>query len=305
MKIGVSESKGLKEKKRIGKRINIIPYVFIAPIFILLFVFSAWPLMMAAIKSLYRYDALSINEFVGLKNYINLFFHDKAFWISLRNLLVLFVGMNVCFFAPIMMAKMIYSVRNDRFKYVMRTIFTLPIVVPSVVTMMLWKFIYYPQIGLLSRIANFLGVTAPNMLGNASTALIAIILIGFPWVSGMAFLVIFAALQDIDPAIIEAARLDGANTFQLFFRVELPSIKNQIKALYLIAMIGQFQDYERLLILTDGGPNNATLVPGLHMYHLAFPTAGESEYGYACALAMVLFIITLILSKVLMRNKED
>ena len=143
MKIGVSEGKGLKEKKRIGIKINIIPYVFIAPIFILLFVFSAWPLLMAAIKSFYRYDALSINEFVGFKNYIDLFFHDKAFWISLRNLLVMFVGMNICFFSPILVAKMIYSVRSDKFKYAMRTIFTLPLVVPSVVTMMLWKFIYY------------------------------------------------------------------------------------------------------------------------------------------------------------------
>lgn len=305
MKANISKVVRLKQQKKLGKKINIKPYLFIAPIFILLFMFSAWPLITSAIKSFYRYDALRINEFIGFNNYKNLFFHDKAFWISLRNLLVLFVGMNICFCFPIIVAKMIYSVKSGKFRYALRTIFTLPVVVPSVITMMLWKFIYYPQIGLLSRIADFLGVVAPNMLGNTSTALIAIILIGFPWISGMAFLMIFAALQDIDPAVIEAAKLDGANTIQLFFKVELPSISNQIKALYLIAMIGQFQDYERILILTDGGPNNATLVPGLHMYHLAFPVSGEAEYGYACAIAMILFLVTLVLSKVLMKNKEE
>ena len=291
-------------KKRLNRK-TIFPYLLIAPIFILLIMFSAWPLATAFIKSLYRYDALRINEFIGLDNYITLLFHDAAFWKSMKNLLVLFVGMNVAFCFPVIAAKLVCNVKGKKIQYIMRLVFITPMVVPSVVTMMLWKFIYYPQIGVIARICNYFNITAPKLLGTPSTALIAVILIGFPWVSGLNFLVARAALQGIDNSVIEAAELDGAGKFKQFIKIELPMIKPQLKALYILAFIGQFQDYERFLILTNGGPKNSTLVPGLHMYHAAFPGSGEAEYGYACAIAVVLFVMTIVLSKLLLRNKED
>lgn len=291
--------------KIIKKRVDFTPYILIAPIFILLFMFSLYPLMQAFIKSFYRYDAISINEFIGLENYKNLFFRDEAFWKSMRNLLVLFGGMHICFCFPIIAAKLLHSISSKRFQYALRTTFVIPMVVPAVVSMMLWKFIYYPQIGMIARIATSMGLASPNLLGTQSTALFAIILINFPWVSGLPFLTYFSAFQNVDRSQIEAAKIDGASAFQIFKKIELPNILPQIKALYLISIIGQFQDYERFLILTDGGPNNATLVPGLHMYHQAFPAVGESEYGYACAIAVILFMCTIVMSKVLIRNKED
>ncbi len=295
-----------KRRKKSGFNSKpIIPYLYILPTFAFLIVFLLVPLITALVKSFYNYNALNLNEFIGLKNYIRLFSQDTVFFRSLYNMFILWLGMNVCFAMPIIAAKLLNMVKSERIQYGLRTIFMLPIVVPSVVTMMLWKFIYYPQIGVLAKIASILGTTAPNLLGNPSTALIAVILVGFPWISGMNFIIAYSALRDVDISLLEAARLDGASEFKIFTTVELPVIMPQIKALYILCLIGQIHSYENMLILTQGGPQNATVVPGLHMYNIAFSQTGSSEYGYACAIAVVLFITTLVLSKILMGGKKE
>lgn len=293
-----------KKKKREYSKI-IIPYLYVIPVFVFLIMFLLVPLITAFVKSFYNYNALNLNEFVGLQNYIRLFTKDEVFYKSLVNLIYLFIGMNFCFATPIIAAKLLNSVKNEKIQYALRTAYMLPIVVPSVVTLMIWKFIYYPQIGVLAKICSYLGKASPNLLGNPSTAILAIVLIGFPWISGMGFIIIYSALRDVDVSLLEAARLDGASEFRIFMSIELPAIMPQIKALYMLAIIGQFQDYERFLILTQGGPKNATMVPGMHMYNMAFSSSGSSQYGYACAIAVVLFAATFVLTKLLMGGKKE
>ena len=282
-----------------------MPYIYVAPMIIFLLVFSAWPFFTAIKTSFYRNDGMTINDFIGIKNYVDILFHDRLFWKSMGNLFYLFLGMNVCFVSPIITAKFTYMLSRERLKYIIRSAFTITTVVPTVVTMMLWKFIYYPNIGLIARIAEYLGMASPNLLGDERTAILAVIFIGFPWVNGLSFLMYFASLQSMDESLVEAAKIDGANAFQQFFKIELPMMMPLIASFYVIAFIGQFQDYEKFLILTSGGPNNATLTPALYMYQKAFGTAGESEFGYACAIAMVLFVITFILSRLLQRGDKD
>lgn len=282
-----------------------MPYIYVAPMIIFLLVFSAWPFFTAIKTSFYRNDGMTINDFIGIKNYVDILFHDRLFWKSMGNLFYLFLGMNVCFVSPIITAKFTYMLSSERLKYIIRSAFTITTVVPTVVTMMLWKFIYYPNIGLIARIAEYLGMASPNLLGDERTAILAVIFIGFPWVNGLSFLMYFASLQSMDESLVEAAKIDGANAFQQFFKIELPMMMPLIASFYVIAFIGQFQDYEKFLILTSGGPNNATLTPALYMYQKAFGTAGESEFGYACAIAMVLFVITFILSRLLQRGDKD
>lgn len=282
-----------------------MPYFYVAPMIIFLLVFSAWPFFTAIKTSFYRNDGMTVNDFIGIKNYVDILFHDRLFWKSMGNLFYLFLGMNVCFVSPIITAKFTYMLSSERLKFIIRSAFTITTVVPTVVTMMLWKFIYYPNIGLVARIAEYLGMASPNLLGDERTAILAIIFIGFPWVNGLSFLMYFATLQAMDTSLIEAAKIDGANGFQQFFKIELPMMKPLIASFYVIAFIGQFQDYEKFLILTSGGPNNATLTPALYMYQKAFATAGESEFGYACAIAMILFIITFVLSRLLQRGDKD
>ena len=290
-----------------GKKFSMqtaMPYLYIAPMLILLFMFSGWSSIEAFVKSFYRYDGAYVNEFIGLKNYKDILFNDRIFWISMRNLVYFFLGMNICCCTPVIAAKFTHSLISDRMKFFVRSAFTITTVVPAVVVMMLWKFIYYPNVGMVARICEYFGKPSPNLLGNPKTAVIAFILIGFPWIQGLSYLMYFAGFQAIDTSLIEAAKIDGANARQTFFRVELPEIMPLFINLYILAFIGQFQDYERFLILTNGGPDNATLVPALYMYQKAFGTASESQYGYACAMAVILFVITFSLTKILIGRGE-
>ena len=271
---------------------------------IFLLMFSAWPFFTAVKTSFYRNDGITVNDFIGFKNYTDVLFHDRVFWKSMGNLFYLFLGMNVCFLSPIIMAKLTYTLSSDRIKYFIRSAFTITTVVPMVVTMMLWKFVYYPHIGLVARVMQAFSMPSPNLLGDEKTALFAVILIGFPWVNGLSFLMYFASLQSMDDSMIEAARIDGASEFQTFLKIELPTMKPLIVSFYVLAFINQFQDYERFLVLTGGGPNNATMTPALYMYQNAFGN-NESRFGYACAMAMILFIITFTLTKVLRREKKQ
>lgn len=292
----------IKVKKRKKIRFNqILPYLYIAPMIILLLVFSGYSSIQAFVKSFYRDDGALLHEFVGFKNYIDILFKDRVFWMSMKNLFWFFLGMNVCCVTPVIAAKFTHSLRSEKSKFFYRSAFTITTVVPGVVSLMIWKFIYYPNVGMIERICKYFGSTvSPNLLGNPKTAVLAVIMIGFPWVQGLAYLMYFAGFQGIDTSLLEAARIDGANGRQIFFKIELPEILPMFINMYTLAFIGQFQDYERFMILTNGGPDNATMVPALYMYQKAFGTPGNQQYGYACAMAVILFVITFVLSKLLL-----
>jgi raffinose/stachyose/melibiose transport system permease protein len=247
-------------------------------------------------------DGMFRSEFVGFRNYFEIIFQDKMFWSSMLVLFYLFIGMNICCLFPLIAAKLTCMLRSRRLQFFVRSAFTITTVVPSVVTLMIWKFIYYPEIGMIARILERFGLESLNLLGNEATVIPAIIAIGFPWVNGLTYLMYCATLQGIDTSMLEAARIDGATEWQIFKKIELPVLKPVFISFYILAFINQFHDYERFLILTNGGPNYASTTPALYMYQKAFGTM-ETDYGYACAMAMILFIITFILSKVLMKGE--
>ena len=285
---------------------NTLPYLYIAPAFILLAIFVFKPFVFAIWKSFYKYDGAMINSFIGLDNYKNLFTNDPKFWISVQNLGVLFVGFLICFCSPLIIAEVLFNLSGERRQNFFRALLIIPIVVPSIVVNMVWKFMYYPQIGVFARIFESFGAEAPNFFGSAAWVKPAIILIGFPWVSGLPLLIYTAALQGIDTAVMEASVIDGAGRLRRILAIDIPLIIPQIKALFVLGIISFVQDYERFLILTQGGPNNASLVPGLHMYNVAFPAVdGSSEYGYSCAMAVLMFAAVMLVSSLALREKKE
>lgn len=300
----------LKTKKKqnsmslLARKQNFYAYLFILPAFIFLFMFLFMPLVTAVAKSFYRYDCMSINEFIGLENYRKLFFEDPKFWNSMKLLLVYFVGLVICLFTQIVTAKFVQSVVSQRLQKIFRAAFIVPMVVPAIVTLLMWKFIYYPQIGVIARLAELIGINSPNFLGDASTVNYALIFIGFPWVAGTNFIILYSAFQGVDKSITEAATIDGATGIRTFFAIELPTILPQLKVLFVYGIIGLVQQYEKNLVMTGGGPNNASLLPGLHMYNTALGSV-EPEFGYACAISVVLFVVTMVSSVLAMRFKEE
>lgn len=127
-------------------------------------------------------------------------------------------------------------------------------------------------------------------LGDEATALWAIIFMGFPWVNSFAFLVFYGGLINIPEDLFEAAKVDGSNPAWNFFHIHLPLISPQLKMLIITTFISSVQDYGGVMLLTAGGPGTATYVPGLELYYAA---TRFGQYGYACAMGVLMFIVIL------------
>jgi ABC-type sugar transport system permease subunit len=196
---------------------------------------------------------------------------------------------------PMVVAEMIFSLRGTATQYAYRVLFLIPVVVPLIVIVLLWKFIYDPNIGLLNELlgAVGLGQLQHAWLGEVDTALYAVMCLGFPWVTGTSVLIYLAGLMAIPNEVLEAAALDGATGLRRVWRIDLPLLMGQVKLFIVLGIIGGVQQFEIQYVLTQGGPAWATEVPGLRMYQAAFE---DSRLGYASAIGLVLFVVVLLMT---------
>lgn len=286
-------SVSIKSKKSFGRVIR--PYLFLLPIFTLMIIFKYIPFVNAIITSFYKWNGGNVREFIGLKNYTDLF-QDKQFWISLFNCLKICVAnLAIALTMPLLAAELLYAFRSKRAQYYLRTLMTFPMVVPGVVVILLWKWILSGDTGVLNTVLTNIGLEnlVTPWLGSSKTALFSIILIGFPWVSGLNFLLYYGALQAIPGELLEAAKIDGANIFQRFFRIDLPMLASQTKLIITLCLINSLQVFETIFILTKGGPGTSTMVPSIMLYESAF---SFKKYGYSSAIGVVMFVIILVVS---------
>ena len=181
---------------------------------------------------------------------------------------------------------------SSRRRYCFRLLLVLTMVVPGVVSTLMWKNIYDPNIGALNAVLKTVGLESWQRvwLGDEATALWAIIFMGFPWVNSFAFLVFYGGLINIPEDLFEAAKVDGSNPAWNFFHIHLPLISPQLKMLIITTFISSVQDYGGVMLLTAGGPGTATYVPGLELYYAA---TRFGQYGYACAMGVLMFIVIL------------
>lgn len=193
---------------------------------------------------------------------------------------------------------------SSRRRYWFRLLLVVPMVVPGVVSTLMWKNIYDPNIGALNSFLDVLGLDhlKHSWLGDESTALWAIIFMGFPWINSFAFLVFYGGLINIPVDLFEAAKVDGSNPLWNFLKIHLPLITPQLKMLIITTFIASVQDYGGVYLLTAGGPGTSTYVPGLELYYAA---TKFGQYGYACAMGLVMFIVILIGSILNMRIKTQ
>lgn len=286
-------SVSIKSKKSFGRVIR--PYLFLLPIFTLMIIFKYIPFVNAIITSFYKWNGGNVREFIGLKNYTDLF-QDKQFWISLFNCVKICVAnLAIALTMPLLAAELLYAFRSKRAQYYLRTLMTFPMVVPGVVVILLWKWILSGDTGVLNTVLTNIGLEnlVTPWLGSSKTALFSIILIGFPWVSGLNFLLYYGALQAIPGELLEAAKIDGANIFQRFFRIDLPMLASQTKLIITLCLINSLQVFETIFILTKGGPGTSTMVPSIMLYESAF---SFKKYGYSSAIGVVMFVIILVVS---------
>jgi len=234
-------------------------------------------------------------NFVGLKNYIEILTDDKIFYKSIFNALLLAVVL-VLIQHPIaiFLAALVDKI-GGTFEKVFRTVFFIPCVISIVVTSKMWVSFLDPQYGVINKILKLIGLGrfTTAWLSNPDTAIWAIILIvmwqGFGW----AFLLYYSGLKGISSEMYEAARIDGANPFQVYIRVVIPLIRPIMKVAMLIAIISAFKQMETVFLTTNGGPGGTTQFVANYLYITAF---NSYEYGYANAISVIFVLICLIVT---------
>jgi multiple sugar transport system permease protein len=181
--------------------------------------------------------------------------------------------------------------------YFLRTVYYIPAVISGVPVAVLWMWILNPQFGLVNNLLALVGVTGPEWYFSKTWVIPAFILMGL-WAMGVTMVIFLAGLQDIPTHLYEAAQIDGAGPFTRFRHVTLPMMSPVILFTVIIGIIDSFQIFTPSLIITNGGPDHASLFYGLYLYQNAFRYL---KMGYASALAWLLFFIIVLLTLVVFR----
>lgn len=261
-------------------------------------VFLLVPIGIAFAGSFHEWNPLSgIYRFNGIENYVSVF-TSALFGKSMLNTLIFSVV--VIFFRVglgLAIAIAIYS-NLIKHKSFFRAIYYMPVVTPMVAVAFVWKFLYNPQIGAINQI---LGLDI-NWLMNPKTALLAIMIMTIWKDFGYAVVMFMAGLYSLPSDAMEAARVDGASSWQTFKYLTLPLLKPMTLFVVITSIISYIQAYVQVLILTEGGPGTATYLSSYIIYNEAFV---KYNFGYASAMSFVLFVITAVLTWLSFRVSGD
>lgn len=271
-------------------------YLFISPWLVGLILFTVGPVVASFVLSFYKWRLISPPQFVGLDNYVTMFTEDPLFWQSLR---VTLIYVAVAVPLQIAFALFLAILLNQKVRLIplFRTLFYLPSVVSGVAVAVLWLWLYQPQFGLVNNFLWQLGIEGPAWLVSKRWALAAISGAGL-WTVGGTMIIFLAGLKDIPQGLYEAAALDGAGEWAKFRHVTLPMLSPVIFFNLVLGTIVGFRTFELPLVMTEGGPVNATLFYVLYLYLSAFKFL---KMGYAAALAWVMFIIIMIVTGIQLR----
>lgn len=274
-------------------------YLFILPNLIGVLVFIAFPVVFALYMSFTEWDVLTDPKWIGLKNYIDLFTNDDLFWISLRNsayYVILTVPASIAIGLGLAMA-MNQAIRGIT---IFRAAMYIPVLTSAVAVAFIWRWIFNSDVGLVNAILDYLGL--PSTIGwltDPNVAMISLAIMAI-WKSvGYYAVIMFAALQGVPRSLHEAAQLDGAGPWNRFINITIPMIAPAILFVTVIAVIGSFQVFDQVFLITNnGGPGTSTYVYNLHLYNNAF---SFFRMGYASAMAYILFAILFVITYIQLR----
>ncbi|MBD2867151.1 carbohydrate ABC transporter permease [Paenibacillus arenilitoris] len=286
------------QRKKTGRIGRAAGYGFVLPAVLFTVLFEYYPMLDGIFHSFYRWNGSTVEKFVGLDNFAEIF-RDGVFWTSVKNMLFFLFFQIVLMIPTIAACIVLFRIKNSKMQYVYRILLCVPMIIPGIVTMLLWQFMYNPQYGFLNQLLDVLGLQQLQQLwlGDPALAKWCLIFIGFPWIGTIAALIYLAGLQNVDGSVWDAAAIDGAGPVKKALFIELPLLKGQFKLNLVTVLAGTVTGYGLQLVVTNGGPGFATLVPGLYMYQRAFGS-GTSDYGYASAVGLILFVIALAISAI-------
>lgn len=279
-------------------RENIEGWLFASPWIIGFLVFTAGPMLAAVFLGFAEYDLIVPPKWVGTANYARLL-RDPLLLTSLKvTSIYAFVRVPLLLVSSMVVATLLNAkIRGLR---IYRTLFYLPSILPAAAVSMLWLLVFAYDYGFINTVLRLLGFSGPNWLGDSSLALPSLIIMSL-WGFGANMIIYLAGLQAIPTEYYEAADVDGANSLQRWWRITLPLMTPILFYNLVMSLIGSLQVFAEGRIITNGGPENATLFFVLYLYRNAFE---YHRLGYAAALSWVLFVYVLVLTLVVFRSSS-
>lgn len=289
------EASIFRQERRLG-------LAFTLPIFLLIFMLMGFPFAYTIYLSLTNKTVGRPAEFIGLANYISIF-TDSTYWRIVGNTVIYTV---VCIGIKLVLGMLFALLLNEKFhgRAITRVCMLLPWAIPGMVAANTWKWMYNDQYGIINEILRDLHIISTPIpwLGSMSLALFSVIIVNI-W-RGVPFFLfsILGALQSIDDQLYDAGKIDGANVFQRFFNITLPSIMPVVAISTLLSTIWTFNDFDNIWLITGGGPLNASSVVATYTYEQAF-MYNDMARGMAVAVSIV--PVLLVLMVLVMKNRSE
>lgn len=266
-------------------------YWFLLPKLLLFAMFTVIPVVWSLLLSFQKFEIFEVH-WVGFDNYIEAF-RNEMFLVSICNtFLYTIITVPASVLTALVIASLVFPLRP-----VTRTFFRAAFYIPSVTSMvviaMVWRWMFNYRFGLLNGLLETIGIQPIDWLGQTSMALWSLILMHLFIPPGAGIIIYLAAMGSINPNLVEAARIDGASAFQIWRQITVPLLKPTTFYLFILSMIGSFQVFTQIVMMTNGGPGNATET----VVHVIYKTAfRDFEYGLASAQSVILFLIIMTFS---------
>lgn len=282
-------------------------YLFISPFFILFGVFFAYPIVWSFVLSLQKWDGVTPAEWVGWGNY-RFVLKDpvtRQMFFNTFRFLVILVPLGV--FLPFVIGVLL-NLPSLRFRGVFRTLLFIPTVSSLVGVGIVWKLLFGSSNGWLNAMLSYVGLGPYNWLKDPTLAQVPISSLAIWGSLGFSTLIVLGGLQAIDVDIYDAAKLDGASGFNIFWKITLPLMRPVMVFLLITTTIHVMTMFSQPYIITEGGPSNETLTPLLHIYRIGVGSAGAARIGDASALSFILsavMIVVVVGQFIVTRRRED
>ncbi len=274
-------------------------WFFVAPAVLGFVLFAVGPIAASLAMSFTDWPIISAPSWVGAGNYARLFMHDPLFWKSLK-VTVIYAAGSVPLGLAVAFALAMLLNQRLRGLGLFRTLFYLPSIFPVVASSVLFLWFFNPEFGLLNAGLRSLHLPRSQWVYSSGTALPSLMLMSL-WSIGGTMVIFLAGLQDVPQHLYEAVDIDGGTTPHKLWHVTIPMITPIILFNLVLSLIHALQTFTQAYVMTQGGPNNATLFYVYYLYRTAF---ADGQMGYAAALAWVLFVIIVALTALVFRSSS-
>jgi len=263
-------------------------WMFVSPALLLFLVFVAGPFVFAIALAFLKWDMLTTPEFVGADNFVRLLSDPILPQVLLNTFVFAFASIVTHLVFGLLLALAVNRVASRVLGYFARVAIFFPFLISWAAVALLWKYVLDPTFGYVAQYAATFGIELPNFFADPAWAMPAIIFIDLWHTVGFTFIIMLAGLQTVPTELVEAARTDGATSWQIFWNVTLPLMSPTMFFATIITFIGAFQIFDPIQIITKGGPQNSTTTIIMYLYEKGFQAF---DMGYAAAVALLVFVI--------------